>query len=45
MKSYFDNDSIFPICPQQDFIAKILSDYEVLEDLRYCLSDEDASKK
>ncbi|KAG7240353.1 hypothetical protein INR49_026924, partial [Caranx melampygus] len=29
----------------RDFIAKTLSDYEVLEDLRYCLSDEDASKK
>lgn len=35
----------FPICPQQEIISKILSDYELTEELCYCLPDEDANKK
>lgn len=36
---------IFPTCPLQEILGKILSDYELIEECFYCLSNEDVKKK
>lgn len=45
MEGCFFNKSDFLICEQQELIGKTLSDYELIEELCYCLSDDDVNTK